>query len=125
MCNPAEARANSGDPGLRFTLSRLRLILDGIIPTKSLFCLFTFALSYDLIRLHQRPLRDRQTDLIGGFLIDHELEPHRLFHRQVGRLSSLQDFVHVGGGAAILLAYDSRDPPKSSLPGPCGFPGCA
>ena len=34
------------------------------------FCLFTFALSYNPIRLHQRPLWDRQAYLLGGFEID-------------------------------------------------------
>jgi hypothetical protein len=38
------------------------------------FLIFTFALSYDLIRLHQRPLRYRQADLPGDYLTDAQFE---------------------------------------------------
>ena len=64
---------------------------------------FTFALLNDLSRLHQRPLRNRQANLIGGFQIDDELKPHRLLHRQIGRLGSLQDSVHEICDALVAL----------------------
>ena len=51
-----------------------------------------------LITLSARPApfwRNRQANLLGGFEIDHQLELRRLLHRQIGRLGSLQDFVHV------------------------------
>ena len=49
-----------------------------------------------LIRPIQHRLRDRQADLLGRLEIDHQLELRRLLDRQIGRLGSLQDFVHVG-----------------------------
>ena len=36
----------------------------------------------DLIRLHQRPLRNRQADLLGGLEIDDKLELHRLTRKE-------------------------------------------
>ena len=39
-----------------------------------------------LIRPIQHRLRNRDTDLLGGFEINHQLELSRLLHRQVGRL---------------------------------------
>src|SRR5439155_5461463 len=52
------------------------------------------------VRPRQHVGRDRQADLFRRFQIDNELKLRRLFHRKVGGLGSLQDFVHVGGGTA-------------------------
>jgi hypothetical protein len=43
------------------------------------------------IRSIQHRLRDRHADLLRRLQIDHQLKPCRLFHRQIGRLGSLQD----------------------------------
>src|SRR5262245_41247149 len=40
-------------------------------------------------------------DLLGRFQVDDELELLRLFHRQIGWLGTLEDFVHVCGRAAV------------------------
>ena len=45
--------------------------------------------AYYPIRLHQRPLRDRQAYLLGGLQVDHEIEFDRLFDRQIGWFCSL------------------------------------
>ena len=44
--------------------------------------------SNHLVRPHQHIRRDRQTDLLRCFQIGDELELHRLFDRQIGRLST-------------------------------------
>jgi hypothetical protein len=46
-------------------------------------------------KITQHLLRNRQADLLRRLEIDHQLELRRLLHRQIGRLGSLQDFVHV------------------------------
>src|SRR3990170_8241577 len=56
--------------------------------------------SYDLIRLHQRPLWDRETDLIRCLQVDHKLKLHRLLDGQVLRLGPFQNLIHVDSGAA-------------------------
>ena len=48
-----------------------------------------------LVRPHQHVRRNRQTDLLGGFEIDHELELLRLLDRKISGLGALQNFVHV------------------------------
>src|SRR5215831_237071 len=59
------------------------------------------ALLDHLIRPCQHVGRNCETDLLGGFEADNQLEFRRLFDRQIGGLCSLQDFVHVSGGAAV------------------------
>ena len=44
-----------------------------------------------LIRPPQDILWNRETDLLGGLEIEHQLELRRLLHRQIGGLGSLQD----------------------------------
>src|SRR4030095_8071529 len=44
---------------------------------------------------------NRQADLLCRLQIDDELELHRLLDRQVSRLGTLKDLVHVNGRAAI------------------------
>ena len=61
------------------------LLHAGFIPALSLITLSA---------LHSTIRRNRQTDLLRGFEIDHQLELRRLLHRQIGRLGSLQDSVH-------------------------------
>ena len=56
-----------------------------------------------LIRPIQHRLWNRQTDLLGRLEIDHQLEFRRLLDRKIGRLGSLQDFVHVIGDAPVAV----------------------
>src|SRR5687767_8997534 len=60
------------------------------------------------------PIRPRQNagwyghaDLSGGSQIDDELELHRPLHRQVGRLRTFEDLIHVRGGTAPIV-HESR-----------------
>src|SRR5205814_10654476 len=43
---------------------------------------------------------DRQTDLLGGFEIDHKLELGGLLDWKIGGLGALQELIHVSGRAA-------------------------
>ena len=56
-----------------------------------------------LSRHHQRPLRYRQTDLLGWFQIDDELKLHRLLDGKVGGRSAFQNFVPILSSAAKRL----------------------
>src|SRR5215471_13724181 len=59
-------------------------------------------LSFDhFICPRQHIRRNRQGDLLSGFEIDNELELLRLLHREVGGLGTLQNLVHVAGGAPV------------------------
>ena len=53
------------------------------------------------VRSHQHIRRDRQTNLLSGFQIDDELEFRRLLDREVRRLCTFENLVHVRGGTAI------------------------
>src|SRR5262249_25479763 len=53
------------------------------------------------VRPRQNIRRNRQADLLCRFEIDDELELHRLFHWQVGRLAPFKNLVHVGGSAPV------------------------
>src|SRR5262245_53836920 len=64
------------------------------------FCLFSFD---QPIRSGDQLWRNRQADLLRGLEIDHQLELRRLLDRQVGRLGSLQDSVHVIGDAPVAV----------------------
>ena len=57
----------------------------------------------DFIRPPQHILRNRETDLLRCLEINHQLEFRRLFHRQIGGLGALEDFVHVDGGAPVAV----------------------
>src|SRR5262245_39459749 len=58
--------------------------------------------SFDhLISSCQNVRRNRQSNLLGGFEINHELKLRGLLDREVSGLYSLQDFVHVNSSAAI------------------------
>src|SRR5687767_11500842 len=54
---------------------------------------------YDSIRPRQHVWRNRHTDLLRGFEIDHELELRRLLDGQVGWLGSFQNSLDVPGDA--------------------------
>src|SRR5215831_10190046 len=64
------------------------------------FSLFSFD---HFIRPIQHRLRNRQTDLLRGLEIDHQLELRRLLYRQIGGLGSLQDSIHVICDAPIAV----------------------
>jgi hypothetical protein len=53
----------------------------------------------DLIRPCQYVWRDRQTDLLGSFQVDNQLELRRLLNGNIGSLGTFKDLVHVCGGA--------------------------
>src|SRR5207253_9102801 len=53
-----------------------------------------------LIRLEEERRGDGEAERLGGLEVDDELELHRLLHGQVRRLGTVQNLVHVGGGAA-------------------------
>ena len=63
--------------------------------------------------LCQQHLRDREAKGLRGLQVDHELERGRLDDRQVGRLRTLEDPVHVCGPLAGNVASVS---PKDSNP---------
>ena len=48
-----------------------------------------------LIRSDENIRRDCETDLFGGFEIDHELELHRLLDGKIGGLGALEYFIKV------------------------------
>src|SRR5713101_8460984 len=53
--------------------------------------------SFDhLIRPLQQRLRDRQAEGLGGLEVDHQLEPCRLFYRQIRWFPTSQDLVYKG-----------------------------
>src|SRR4029434_8103524 len=54
-----------------------------------------------LIRPRQHVGWNRQSDLLRGLEVDDQLKFLGLLHREIGRLASLQDFVHVSGDAPI------------------------
>jgi len=56
-----------------------------------------------LIRSREHGLRNRQADLLCRFEIDNQLEFSRLLHRQVGRLGSLEDSVHIDGDLPVAV----------------------
>src|SRR6266478_1512007 len=53
------------------------------------------------VRPRQHVRRDREANLFRRLEIDDELELHRLFHWQVGRLAPFENLVHVGGSAPV------------------------
>ena len=58
---------------------------------------------YDLIRSRQHVGRNRKADLFRCLHVDYKLKLRRLLNRQVGRLGTLEDLVHVAGGAPIQI----------------------
>lgn len=53
----------------------------------------------DVIRAQQQRRWDPEADGLGGPEVDDELEFRRALHRQIARLSPLEDPVHITGGA--------------------------
>src|SRR5215813_7914635 len=58
-----------------------------------------------LIRLRQHVRRDRQTDLLGGFEIDHKFKLRRLFDRQISRLGTFENPVSIICDALVALGH--------------------
>jgi hypothetical protein len=52
-----------------------------------------------LIRLEEERRRDREAESMGGLKVDNQLEFYGLLHREVSWLDTLEDLVHVCGGA--------------------------
>ena len=46
------------------------------------------------IRLHQRPLQNRQAEFLRGLRINHQFKLHWLLHRQIGGLGAFKNLVH-------------------------------
>ncbi len=57
-----------------------------------------------LIRSHQHIWRNRNTDLLGSFQIDHKLKFCRLLYRQIGGLRSLENLIYVKADSAIRIS---------------------
>src|SRR5262245_8177159 len=71
-------------------------------PSQGLLTIAYYLHSFDhLIRSRQHIRRNRQTDLLGRFQIDDELELLWLLDWQVSRFGTLEDFIHVRGGATV------------------------
>src|SRR5262245_18745613 len=69
-------------------------------------CFFICAFSYltnDFRRPRQYVRWNRNTDLLGSLEIDHKLKLCRLLYRQIGRLGSFQDSVHVVCDAPVAV----------------------
>src|SRR5215467_595022 len=54
-----------------------------------------------LIRFRQHVRWDSETDLLGCLEINHQLEFGWSLYRQIPRLRSFKDLIHVLGGAAV------------------------
>ena len=54
----------------------------------------------DFIRSRHHVGRNRQADLLCRFEINDEFKLRRLLHRQISRLGTFQDLVHVDGRTA-------------------------
>jgi len=67
----------------------------------SLRSLHTSASSDHFIRLHQHPLRNRQTDLLGCLQVDDELKLRRLLHWKVGGFCPFEYLIHISSGAPV------------------------
>src|SRR5438552_8572409 len=57
-----------------------------------------------LIRPRQHVWGNRETDLLRGFQIDHELKLRRLLYGQFGGLTAFEDLVDISGGTAALFS---------------------
>src|SRR5215472_15980986 len=57
----------------------------------------------DFVCSSQHIRRNRQADLLRGLQVDYKLKFRWLFHRQIGRLGSLQDFVHEVRAAPVAV----------------------
>src|SRR5437667_10552110 len=68
-------------------------------PVLLLFSADSLRSLYDFVRSRQHVRRNRQTDLLRRFQIDHQLELGRLLHRQIRWFGALYNFVNVGGSA--------------------------
>ena len=55
--------------------------------------------------LKEEGRRNRETEGVRGLEVDDQLEPRRVFHREVGGFGPLQELVHLGGdpGDGFLL----------------------
>ena len=60
--------------------------------------------SFDyFVRSRQHVRRDREADLLGRLEIDHQLKFDRLLDGEIGRLGSLQNFVHVDNDPPVTV----------------------
>src|SRR6267142_545781 len=58
----------------------------------------------DVVRSEQKGRRDRETERLGGFHVDHQLELRGLLHRKIARLGAFEDFGHISGGPPELVS---------------------
>jgi hypothetical protein len=54
-----------------------------------------------LVGLEQERRGNGEPEGLSRLKVDDQLELHRLLHREVSGLDSLEDFVHIGGGAVV------------------------
>ena len=109
----AKSMAQSGRPVIV-----LLMCFSRVFPSHRSLLACSSCLFDHLIRPRQHVRRNRQTDLLGGFQIDDELELFRLLHRQVSRLGAFQNLVHICGGAAVQVEIVRRrrmSPPASHI----------
>src|SRR6185503_13303648 len=75
-----------------------------------------------LVRAQQHRSGDGEAELLSGFQIDHQLELGRQLHRKISRIGTLENLIHVGGGASeqvgTVYPIYATSPPAStnSLP---------
>src|SRR5262245_66283456 len=61
--------------------------------------------SFDhLVGEQQKRFRNRETERLGRLEVDDKLEFRGLLDREVGRLGSFEDLIHVGGAAALQVS---------------------
>src|SRR6266550_3680693 len=83
-----------------------------LFPSLPLFWLFALQSSHSafrnskssdhLIRPRQHVGRNRQTDLLCRFEIDHESTLRRLLYKQISPLGAVWNFVHIVDGRTVL-----------------------
>jgi hypothetical protein len=69
--------------------------------TQELAALVEHALVDHLVRSRQDRLRNGKAERLRGLHIDHKLELRGLLDGEVGRLSTFEDLIHVGGNPPV------------------------
>src|SRR5262245_12683911 len=92
-------------------------VLKALGPTRSVngaVRVFSVLLDH-IVRPRQHVRRNRQADLLCCFQIDDKLELFGLFHREIGRLGTFQNFVHISSGTAyqVIPAHSITHKPTS------------
>ena len=78
-----------------------------------------------LVRAHQDRLRNLDAERLGSPEIDHHLKRGRQFHRKIGGIRPLKDFIHVDGRAPEVLLEGVEAGFPVFWAGTAGFKGSA